>query len=288
MKRLLTVLLLLTAAAFAQNGAQGTLTVANAACVSGSCVSVQFDSPSVGGATIQLSGAFTATVQFEASNDGGTTFVAINGTPANSTTGASSATTANVWQFNVAGYTNIRARCSAFTSAPTVVIRSTVTSAKSGGGGGSFTGGTLTSPLLAAVGTCNNPPIAFNAAPTFGFFLNGSAVDVCLGGTAAFRSGANATTLFGSLNNLIFAGAKGQHIQTQAANNDLVGTCTAAAATTCVVTFTTAYGSAPVCMATDQTNITTVKVTPTTTNLTITTSASSSDVFAYNCMGNPS
>lgn len=86
---------------------------------------------------------------------------------------------------------------------------------------------------------------------------------------------------------LSFNGSKGQHFKTQAATNDLAGTCTASASTTCTVTFTTAYTSAPSCTATDQTNITTVKVTPSTTTLVITTVASSSDVFAYHCIGNP-
>jgi hypothetical protein len=63
-------------------------------------------------------------VQFEASSDGGATWVAISGTPLNSSTAVSSATTANTWKFNVASLTDIRARCSAWTSAPTVVIRS--------------------------------------------------------------------------------------------------------------------------------------------------------------------
>jgi hypothetical protein len=84
-----------------------------------------------------------------------------------------------------------------------------------------------------------------------------------------------------------FSGGKGQHFTTQAANNDHAGTCTAASATTCTVTFTTAYTSAPACVATDATNITTLKVTPSTTSLVITTTSSTSDVFDYVCVGNP-
>jgi hypothetical protein len=73
---------------------------------------------------------------------------------------------------------------------------------------------------------------------------------------------------------------------TLAANKDVHGTCTAAAATTCVITFTTAYTAAPVCMVTDQTTAANgaLKALPTTTTLTITT-ASSSDVFSYVCFG---
>lgn len=117
---------------------------------------------------------------------------------------------------------------------------------------------------------------------TFG----GNSITACANGTQTMQWFAGSVNVLGAVN-FGFSGGKGQHFFTQAANNDVVGTCTAAAATTCVVTFTTAYNNAPVCVATDQTNITTLKVTPTTTTLTITTTAASSDVFAYNCVGNP-
>lgn len=70
------------------------------------------------------------------------------------------------------------------------------------------------------------------------------------------------------------------------ANADVVGTCTAVTATTCVVTFITAYTAAPVCVVTDQTTAANnaLKATPTTTTLTITTT-SSSDKFSYLCLG---
>lgn len=100
----------------------------------------------------------------------------------------------------------------------------------------------------------------------------------------------NATTNQFNIDNtgsIAFAGGKGQHIKTQASGNDIAGTCTAAAAATCTVTFTTAYASAPSCIVTDQTNITTLKALPSTTTLVITTSAASSDVFSYICIGNP-
>jgi len=87
--------------------------------------------------------------------------------------------------------------------------------------------------------------------------------------------------------NIGFIGGKREHFITHAANNDYAGTCTALSSATCTVTFTTAYTVAPVCTVTDQTNITAVKATPTTGSLVITTSASSSDTFAYICVGNP-
>jgi hypothetical protein len=120
----------------AQSGI-GTLTAAGADCTTvGACVSVNFSSTDNGSASIQLSGTFNATVQFEASSDNGTTWVAISGTPLNSTTAVTSATTANTWKFNVASLTSIRARCSIFTSAPTVVIHTSKAVANAIGGGG--------------------------------------------------------------------------------------------------------------------------------------------------------
>jgi hypothetical protein len=139
MRKLLVALggLFLCLAANAQNGAVGSLTAQGADCTTaGACISLQFDINDVASASIQLSGTFTATVQFEASSDKGTTWVAIAGTPLNSSTAATSATTANTWKFNVASITNIRARCSAWTSAPTVVIRSSRAVANAIGGGG--------------------------------------------------------------------------------------------------------------------------------------------------------
>lgn len=133
-----------------------TLTVANAACVSGSCVLLKFDSNDVASATISLSGTFNATVVFESSNDGlaltdsNKVWVAIAGTPLNGTTAVTSATTANTWKFNVASSTDIRARCSVFTSAPTVIIKSSraVANAIGGGGGAVFASGGTTNNVI--------------------------------------------------------------------------------------------------------------------------------------------
>jgi hypothetical protein len=64
------------------------------------------------------------------------------------------------------------------------------------------------------------------------------------------------------------------------------GICTASAATTCVVTFSTAFQNAPTCAVTDQTNAIVFKALPSTTTLTI-TAASNSDTWSYICVGNP-
>ena len=76
-------------------------------------------------AAMSITGTFTGTITFEASADGGTTWVAINGTPLGSTTPATSATAAGIWQFNVGGLGWLQARCTAYTSGgATVVIQS--------------------------------------------------------------------------------------------------------------------------------------------------------------------
>lgn len=80
----------------------------------------------------------------------------------------------------------------------------------------------------------------------------------------------------------------GAHLETNTANKDITGVCTFAA-TTCTVTFTTAYAAAPACQATDQTAAAPVRSAPTTSNVVFTggTGAGATDVVAYHCDGNP-
>jgi hypothetical protein len=149
MKKLLIFVLAVVSLGVAQQQTGGSLTAQGATCAtSGACISLHFEFNDVASASIQLSGTFTATVQFEASSDGGATWVAISGTPLNSSTAASSATTANTWKFNVASLTDIRARCSAFTSAPTVVVRSSKAVANAIGGGAVYASGLGTSNVI--------------------------------------------------------------------------------------------------------------------------------------------
>tara|TARA_R110002020_G_scaffold145908_4_gene320235 strand:- start:28401 stop:28733 length:333 start_codon:yes stop_codon:yes gene_type:complete len=74
-----------------------------------------FDVRGLGASALQLSGTFSATVQFEGSLDGAT-FVSVNMKPTNSATAASSATGAGVWLANITGFKLLRARVSAYTS----------------------------------------------------------------------------------------------------------------------------------------------------------------------------
>lgn len=126
MKRLLMVLTLFTMISqLATAQTVKTLTTAGADCTTAtSCLT--FNTTTQVGVTIQLSGTFTATVQFEATPDG-TNWRAILGYPIPTGAGATNATAGGTWQFNTAGLKFIRARCSAFTSAPTVTINSSVT-----------------------------------------------------------------------------------------------------------------------------------------------------------------
>lgn len=65
------------------------------------------------GCSIAITGTWTGTVQFEASGDMAGNFNAVNATPSNSATPATSATANGLWRVPVSGYTHIRVRASA-------------------------------------------------------------------------------------------------------------------------------------------------------------------------------
>lgn len=137
MKRILLVLVFLcfSVGAFAKSG---IITAAASTCTAGVCVSLEVPA-TASGMGVALSGTFSGTVQFETSADGGTTWVAINGFPPNSTSGASSATSAGTWRFSVSGMTNFRVRGSSYASGTVTVQLQSSTGAASlntGGGGG--------------------------------------------------------------------------------------------------------------------------------------------------------
>lgn len=114
-----------------QNGNYGNITTAGTDCtVATRCVSYHFQKPDYGSATLQLTGTFSGTVQFEISNDNGATWNAIQGFPEATGAGVTSSTGTGVWQFEVGGFTDIRARCSAYTSGTiSVVIAASLASA---------------------------------------------------------------------------------------------------------------------------------------------------------------
>ena len=88
-------------------------------------------------------------MQFEGSADGGTTYQAINATPSNSTTAVTSATANGVWQANVAGFTQVRIRCSTFSSGTIVAtINGSSASARTNGSGGGSGVGAGAAPIM--------------------------------------------------------------------------------------------------------------------------------------------
>lgn len=93
----------------------GPITSSNASCVVGACVSMQLPL-NTGTVSVVLAGTFSATVQFEASYDGSTTWISVNGTPQPSGNAVTSATATGTWTFAVAGANFFRVRASAYTS----------------------------------------------------------------------------------------------------------------------------------------------------------------------------
>ena len=117
--------------------AQSNITASSSACAtSGSCVAVNIGN-STGGATITISGTFSATLQFEGSGDG-TNFASLAVTPLAGGSAVTSTTAVGTWQVNVAGLQIIRVRCSTYASGTAVVsIQTSQASARTGGGGSS-------------------------------------------------------------------------------------------------------------------------------------------------------
>lgn len=64
---------------------------------------------------VTLQGTFVATVSFFASDDG-TNFYPLLGTPSNSATGVTTATTTGAWAFDVTNYKTFRLGTTAYTS----------------------------------------------------------------------------------------------------------------------------------------------------------------------------
>jgi hypothetical protein len=85
-----------------------------------STTSVQASVIDAAGAGVVVFGTYSATLTFEASIDGGTTWIAIQGqqidTGAVTTTPGALVNTARGWEFGTSGMTHIRVRCTAYTS----------------------------------------------------------------------------------------------------------------------------------------------------------------------------
>lgn len=98
----------------------GSITAQATTCQPGTanaaCVILQLN-PSVAQASITVNGTFSATLQFEGSPDGGSTWVSVSSTPNGGGASVTSTTATGVWQTNnVNGFSFLRVRCSAYTS----------------------------------------------------------------------------------------------------------------------------------------------------------------------------
>src|SRR5579863_8546346 len=155
-KALLAVLILACSISLHAQQKQALTASATSCTVSSTACLVYGIDQTMGGATFTVgSNSGGNTLQFEASGDGGSTWVALNVTQSNSTTAVTSTTGTGTWQANVAGYTQVRIRCSTFVSGSAVVsILTSLASARSGGGGGGS--GTVTS----VSGTANQIDVA--------------------------------------------------------------------------------------------------------------------------------
>lgn len=103
------------------SGCRGSITASGANCsTAGACVSTGLLN-NIGALVITASGTFVATVALEGSGDGGLHWTSLNAVPIPIASQATSFTAPGFWQVAVAGLTNVRARCSAFTSGTAVV-----------------------------------------------------------------------------------------------------------------------------------------------------------------------
>ena len=216
--RLLVCSLIYLAGSFCygQNYANGSITASGSTCATaGACVVAQLQQNS-GGATITLSGTWSATVQFEAAADG-VNFSALSMTPVGGGSAVTSATGNGVWQVNIAGLSVVRARASALASGTAVVnIQGSQASARtSPGGGGS---GTVTSvsgaapvtcvdstttPVCSLTNTLNSPGSTTDATSLINTALAGGGTVYLNPGTYALKTAANDILMSVSNSNLI-------------------------------------------------------------------------------------
>lgn len=105
--------------------------------------SATLDVRGYGGAAIQLTGTWVATVLFEATADG-QTWVAVNATASDGSTPATSATANGAYILSAVGFQSVRARVSAWTSGVVVVSLRADVAGPSGGASGGGGGGAVT------------------------------------------------------------------------------------------------------------------------------------------------
>ena len=128
--------------AFAQYLGSGTITAAGTTCTPTTCVSVGLFQDT-GAVSFTISGTWSATLQFEVSEDN-THFVALNAYPPNSTTAVTNTAANGTWTAGVAGMVQFRVRASAYSSGTATVSiqgsKAVALSSLTGGGGGGGSG----------------------------------------------------------------------------------------------------------------------------------------------------
>lgn len=118
---------------------------------------VQLNVSSYASAGIQVTGTWVATLTFEVSIDGAT-YQAVNATPTNSTSAATTTAANGLWAASVAGQKYLRVRASAYTSGTAVVtLQTALAGGGSGGGGG---GGSAPSGTIGAAVPATASPVA--------------------------------------------------------------------------------------------------------------------------------
>lgn len=137
----LAVVCLFAAASFGQQ-AYGNISATSTDCsTANSCVTLALPANS-GAVGFDIAGTYVGTNNFEGSFDYGVSYRAISVTPIASTTTVTSTTSTGGWRVAVSGLTNVRVRCSAYTSGTAKVIIN-ASPAAAGLGGGSGTPGGL-------------------------------------------------------------------------------------------------------------------------------------------------
>ena len=145
--------------AFAQYLGSGTITAAGTTCTPTTCVSVGLFQDT-GAVSFTISGTWSATLQFEVSEDN-TNFVALNAYPPNSTTAVTSTAANGTWTAGVAGMVQFRVRASAYSSGTaTVSIQGSKAVALS-----SLTGGGGSGSVASVSGTANQIDSTGGAQP---------------------------------------------------------------------------------------------------------------------------
>lgn len=206
MRKIYTLLITLAALCFfgttasaTSSRTDATLSAAASTCTATGtvCLIVPVDN-NQGGATFTIStNAGGNTIQFEASGDGGGTWVALSVTPSNSTTTVTSTTSTGVWQANVAGYTNVRMRMSTLSSGTNLVsIAQSSASARTLGGGGiaasvPFSGITGSTNTTAAMIVGTGASLAFTGTSTLDLSADTVATAFKVPVGAGFTSSAN-------------------------------------------------------------------------------------------------